>query len=250
MMWHVLLEFDVRMLRSRRECSTCAYLGRMAPMLNPQRAQKPSSRLLIKASFDRVAAATGLIVLSPILAIIALLVRWRMGAPVVFRQWRPGLNGRPFELYKFRTMVNAADLAGEPPPDAERLTPLGRILRASSLDELPQLWNVLRGDLSLVGPRPLLLRYLPRYSREQARRHEVRPGITGWAQVNGRNAISWDEKLALDVWYVNNWSLALDAKILAMTICRLARRTGISREGYATMPEFMGTIERPQEENR
>jgi lipopolysaccharide/colanic/teichoic acid biosynthesis glycosyltransferase len=183
-----------------------------------------------------------------VLAAVAVAIRVRMGSPVLFRQDRPGLQGRPFRLAKFRTMRAAAGPTGRPLPDGERLTALGRFLRASSLDELPQLWNVLAGDLSLVGPRPLLMQYLARYSPEQARRHEVRPGITGWAQVNGRNALSWEEKFALDVWYVDHWSLALDLRILALTALQVLRRSGISREGYATMPEFMGTApDRPKE---
>ena len=159
---------------------------------------------------------------------------------MLFRQDRPGLHGRPFEVLKFRTMLDAAGPDGRPLPDAERLTGLGRFLRRTSLDELPQLWNVLRGDISLVGPRPLLMQYLPRYSPEQARRHEVCPGITGWAQVNGRNALTWEEKFELDVWYVDHWSLALDLRILAMTAWRVLRGAGVAQAGHATMPEFMG----------
>ncbi len=184
---------------------------------------------------DRAGAALCLVLASPVIAAVAVAVRAAMGRPVFFVQERPGRLGRPFRLVKFRTMRNGAG------DDAERLTRLGRFLRSTSLDELPQLWNVLRGELSLVGPRPLLSHYLPRYSAEQARRHEVLPGITGWAQVNGRNAISWEEKLALDVWYVDHWSLSLDAKILLRTLARVLRRTGISRDGHATTPEFLGT---------
>jgi lipopolysaccharide/colanic/teichoic acid biosynthesis glycosyltransferase len=195
----------------------------------------------VKRTVDRVAALLGLVLLSPLLGAVALAIRARMGAPVLFTQERPGLHGRPFRVVKFRSMLNAVDASGRSLPDAERLTGLGRFLRATSLDELPQLWNVLAGDLSLVGPRPLLMQYLPRYSPEQARRHEVLPGITGWAQVNGRNAITWDQKFALDVWYVDNWSLRLDAQILLLTLARVLRRSGISREGHATMPEFMGS---------
>lgn len=197
----------------------------------------------VKRLLDRAAAAAGLVLLSPLLALVALAIRLDMGAPVLFRQERPGRHARPFRVVKFRTMRHALGRDGRPLPDAERLTALGRFLRASSLDELPQLWNVLRGDLALVGPRPLLMQYLPRYSPEQARRHEVTPGITGWAQVNGRNAISWEEKFALDVWYVDHWSLALDLKILALTALRVVNRSGISKEGHATMPEFMGSEE-------
>jgi lipopolysaccharide/colanic/teichoic acid biosynthesis glycosyltransferase len=160
---------------------------------------------------------------------------------VLFRQERPGLGGRPFLVAKFRTMSNASGADGTQLPDDVRLTLLGRFLRATSIDELPQLWNVLRGELSLVGPRPLLMQYLPRYTPEQARRHDVLPGMTGWAQVNGRNAITWDEKFDLDVWYVDHWTLALDLKILAMTVVRVLNRSGISREGHVTTPEFMGS---------
>jgi lipopolysaccharide/colanic/teichoic acid biosynthesis glycosyltransferase len=206
----------------------------------PQHGWQAALKLLL----DRGAAAAGLLLLAPVLAGVALAIRARMGSPVLFRQARPGLRGQPFEVVKFRTMRHAMGSDGKPLPDSERLTALGRILRASSLDELPQLWNVLRGDLSLVGPRPLLMQYLPRYSPEQARRHDVLPGITGWAQVNGRNAISWEEKFALDVWYVDHWSLALDLKILALTLLKVVNRSGISREGHATMPEFMGTEDR------
>jgi lipopolysaccharide/colanic/teichoic acid biosynthesis glycosyltransferase len=198
-------------------------------------------RLVAKRAFDVAAAALGLLLAAPLLGAIALAVRLRQGSPVLFRQRRPGLHGRPFELVKFRTMRDGDGPDGRPLPDAERLTSLGRFLRATSLDELPQLWNVLNGDVSLVGPRPLLMQYLPRYSPEQARRHDVLPGITGWAQVNGRNAISWEQKFALDVWYVDHWSLALDAKILLMTIARVLARSGVSQRGHATMPEFMGT---------
>lgn len=175
-----------------------------------------------------------LLLLSPLLLAVALLVRLRLGPGVLFRQTRPGLHGRPFTILKFRTMRHG------PGSDAERLTPLGRFLRASSLDELPELWNVLRGDMSLVGPRPLLMHYLPRYSPTQARRMEVRPGLTGWAQINGRNALSWPQKFALDVWYVDHQSLALDLRILARTALAVLSRQGISAPGEATMPEFMG----------
>jgi len=200
--------------------------------------------LLVKSGFDRCAGGVGLILAGPLMMGLALAVRLTMGAPVFFRQQRPGLRGRPFQVVKFRTMHNAAGPDGHPLPDAERLTALGRFLRASSLDELPQLWNVFAGELSLVGPRPLLMQYLPRYTAEQARRHEVMPGITGWAQVNGRNAISWEEKFALDVWYVDHWSLLLDLRILGLTLLRVVRRSGIASAGHATMPEFMGTEDR------
>lgn len=193
-----------------------------------------------KRLLDLALAVPALVVLSPVLAVTALLVRTRLGTPVLFRQERPGLHGRPFMLLKFRTMRDAVDARGEPLPDDQRLTPFGRRLRSTSLDELPTLWNVVRGDMSLVGPRPLLMEYLPRYSPEQARRHEARPGITGWAQVNGRNAISWDEKFRLDVWYVDHRSLALDLRILWMTVRKVFIREGISQPGHVTMEKFRG----------
>jgi lipopolysaccharide/colanic/teichoic acid biosynthesis glycosyltransferase len=190
---------------------------------------------MLKRSFDFLAAAAGLLVLAPLIACVALAVGVAMGRPVLFRQERPGKAGRPFTLYKFRTMRQGeAD-------DAERLTGLGRSLRRLSLDELPQLWNVLRGDMSFVGPRPLLMEYLPLYSPEQARRHEVRPGITGWAQVNGRYAQSWEERLRLDVWYLDHRSLALDLRILWLTIVKVFTSEGVSQPGHATMPRFTGS---------
>jgi len=195
---------------------------------------------VIMRAFDLLAAVIALSLLSVPLACIAILVRVRMGSPVLFRQVRPGLSGEPFELVKFRTMLDAVNRDGSPRPDAERLTPFGRWLRSTSLDELPALWNVLRGDMSLVGPRPLLMQYLPLYSARQARRHEVRPGITGWAQVNGRNALTWPQKFELDVWYVENRSFWLDLRILWMTLLVVLRRDGISAQGEATMPPFMG----------
>ena len=194
----------------------------------------------MKLLFDFVVAAFLLTLLALPLVVIAGLVRMQMGAPVLFRQVRPGRQGDLFEMIKFRTMRDAVDDRGQPLPDAQRLTGFGRFLRASSLDELPELWNVLKGDMSLVGPRPLLPEYLPLYSPHQARRHEVRPGITGWAQVNGRNALSWEEKFALDVWYVDNRSFLLDLKILWTTAARVIRRDGISAEGEATMARFTG----------
>lgn len=194
----------------------------------------------MKRLFDVLGAAIGLILLSPVLIVIAFLIWRQMGAPVLFRQTRPGLHGKPFEMVKFRTMRDAVDAKGNPLPDSERLTRLGRFLRASSLDELPELWNVLKGEMSLVGPRPLLVEYLPLYSPEQARRHEVRPGVTGWAQINGRNAISWDQKFALDVWYVDNRSLWLDLKIIWLTIRKVFKREGISAAGEATASPFRG----------
>ncbi len=184
-----------------------------------------------------------LIVLSPLLGSVALLVRWRLGAPILFRQQRPGLQGKPFILYKFRTMTDARDEEGNLLPDAERLTDLGRFLRSTSLDELPELWNVLRGEMSLVGPRPLLMRYLDRYTPEQMRRHEVKPGITGWAQINGRNALTWEKKFELDVWYVDHVNFWLDLKILFLTLLKVLRQEGISAPGYATMPAFKGIEE-------
>jgi lipopolysaccharide/colanic/teichoic acid biosynthesis glycosyltransferase len=206
--------------------------------------RQSGARFFVKKAVDRGAAAVGLAMTAPLLAVTAAAIRVTMGSPVVFRQPRPGHHGRIFELVKFRTMRDAVGPDGAPLPDAERLTPLGRFLRSTSLDELPQLVNVLRGELSLVGPRPLLVRYLDRYTPEQARRHEVMPGITGWCQVNGRNALDWDAKLALDIWYVDHWSLTLDAKILLRTIAHVLRRDGISRDGHATMPEFQGSTAR------
>lgn len=195
----------------------------------------------MKRLFDMLVSGLALVVLSPFLAALALLVRWRLGKPILFRQVRPGMDARPFEMLKFRSMTDVRGADGTLLPDAERLTRFGRFLRSTSLDELPELWNVLKGDMSLAGPRPLLMEYLPLYSPEQARRHEVRPGITGWAQVNGRNALSWDDKFALDVWYVDNRSFCLDLKIVALTVVRVLKRSGISAEGEATMPRFSGT---------
>lgn len=195
---------------------------------------------MLKRTLDILVASAALILLSPILACTAVLVAINLGRPVLFRQVRPGLNGKPFTLVKFRSMRDAKDSSGKPLPDAERLTGFGRMLRATSLDELPELWNVLKGEMSLVGPRPLITAYLDRYSPEQARRHEIRPGITGWAQVNGRNAVSWDERFAMDVWYVDNHSLWLDARIILLTFLAVIKRDGVSAEGHATMPEFMG----------
>lgn len=196
---------------------------------------------MIKRLFDIVLTLIGLLLLSPAAIVVALFVRARIGSPVLFRQQRPGLNGRPFQMIKFRTMSDARDDSGELLPDADRLPRFGRLLRATSLDELPELWNVLKGDMSLVGPRPLLMEYLPLYSEEQARRHEVRPGVTGWAQVNGRNALSWEEKFALDVWYIDNRSFWLDLKILWLTVMAVLRPRGISQPGQATMERFLGS---------
>lgn len=195
---------------------------------------------MLKRTMDVVGASGALIALSPLIAGSALAVSLSMGRPVIFRQKRPGLNGQPFEMIKFRTMSDARDEAGRLLPDEERLTKVGRFLRASSADELPELWNVLKGEMSLVGPRPLLMTYLDRYTPEQARRHEVKPGLTGWAQINGRNAISWDEKFAFDLWYVEHRSFFLDVRILWMTVMQVIRRKGINSNEAATMPEFMG----------
>ena len=194
----------------------------------------------VKRLLDIIIAAAALVLLSPVLLLLAWQIRRKLGTPILFRQVRPGRGGIPFVMYKFRTMRDAADENGRPLPDAERLTPFGRKLRAASLDELPELWNVLKGDMSLVGPRPLLMEYLPLYNAEQRRRHLVRPGITGWAQVNGRNAILWPEKFRLDVWYVENRSLLLDMKILFLTVKKVLDRSGINSEGEATAAKFTG----------
>ncbi len=198
---------------------------------------------MVKNLFDLFLALILLILLSPVIIILTLMIKIIMGTPVIFKQKRPGLAGRPFYLYKFRTMSEARDEDGELLGDDERLTGLGRFLRRFSLDELPQLFNVIRGELSFVGPRPLLMVYLDRYNKEQARRHEVKPGITGWAQVNGRNAVSWEERFKLDVWYVDNRSFVLDLKILTMTLVKVLKAEGISGEGTETMSEFMGSEE-------
>lgn len=194
----------------------------------------------MKRFFDIVVSLITLFLLSPLFIALFILVRLKLGSPAIFCQDRPGLNGRIFQMYKFRTMTNAVDSNGQVLSDAERLTPFGALLRSTSLDELPELWNVLKGDMSLVGPRPLLVEYLPLYSAQQARRHLVRPGITGWSQVNGRNAISWDKKFELDVWYVDNCSFALDCKILLLTLLKVVKREGISSEGAATTEKFTG----------
>ncbi len=194
-----------------------------------------------KRLFDLVLTGSLLILLSPVLLGLGIAVRRRLGSPVLFCQRRPGLHGQPFMLRKFRTMTDARDAQGQLLPDAERLTPFGAFLRSTSLDELPELLNVLAGDMSLVGPRPLLMQYLQRYSLEQSRRHEVRPGITGWAQVNGRNALTWEEKFDLDVWYVDHLSLLIDLRIMFATFVTTLRREGISHADQATMPEFMGS---------
>jgi sugar transferase EpsL len=191
-----------------------------------------------KRIFDLAFALFGLVTLSPLLACIALLVRAKLGRPVLFRQVRPGLGARPFTIFKFRTMTDKKDAAGNLLPDAERLPGFGKFLRAASLDELPELWNVVKGDMSLVGPRPLLMQYLNRYTSEQARRHEVKPGLTGWAQIHGRNDISWEEKFRMDVWYVDHYSFCLDLKMVLITIRKVLKREGISQKGVATAEEF------------
>ena len=191
-----------------------------------------------KRLFDIVASASGLIFLSPVFLILIYLIRKNLGEPVFFTQERPGKDGKPFKMIKFRSMRDAVDKDGNPLPDSERLTPFGKKLRATSLDELPELWNVLKGDMSLVGPRPLLMSYLPLYNEFQNRRHEMKPGVTGWAQVNGRNALSWDEKFAHDIWYIDHYSFWLDMKILFLTVKKVFIKEGISAEGEATMPYF------------
>lgn len=195
---------------------------------------------MIKRLFDITAATTALLILFPVYAITAYKVKKNLGSPVIFKQTRPGLNGKPFEMIKFRSMKDSIDADGNPLEDAERLTVFGKALRNSSLDELPELWNVIKGDMSLVGPRPLLMEYLPLYNDEQARRHHVRPGITGYAQINGRNAIGWNEKFALDTWYVDHQSLWLDIKILFKTVKKVIIKDGISADGEATMSKFTG----------
>jgi sugar transferase EpsL len=197
----------------------------------------------IKRVLDVAGSSIGLLVLGPFLLLVGIAIRITLGEPILFRQRRPGLGGQIFTLYKFRTMNDAKDSAGRLLPDNERLEPLGRLLRKTSLDETPELINVLKGDMSLIGPRPLLTEYLDLYTPEQARRHLVRPGITGWAQVNGRNALTWDEKFALDLWYVDNWTIDLDLKILWITLVKVLKREGISAEGHATMPPFRGNQE-------
>ena len=198
---------------------------------------------MLKRLLDIVIASSALVLLSPIYALVAYKVKKNLGSPVLFRQVRPGLHRKPFEMIKFRSMKDALDTAGNPLPDSERLTPFGKMLRATSLDEMPELWNVIKGDMSIVGPRPLLMEYLPLYNREQAKRHNVRPGITGYAQVNGRNAISWEKKFELDTWYVNNHSLWLDFKIMLKTVQKVLSKDDISAEGEATMSKFTGTSE-------
>lgn len=192
----------------------------------------------MKRLFDLLAAGLALVLFALPLLVLVSVIRYKLGSPVLFRQTRPGLGGQPFELIKFRTMTDARDAAGELLPDTERLTPFGRLLRATSLDELPELWNVLRGDMSLVGPRPLLMRYLPYYTEQEAKRHRVRPGLTGWAQLHGRNTLSWDERLALDVWYVENRSMLLDLRILLQTVLMVLRRDGVVIDPRAAMQDL------------
>ncbi len=198
---------------------------------------------MLKRVLDIAIASTALVLLSPVYALVAYKVKKNLGSPVLFRQVRPGLHGKPFEMIKFRTMKDAMDAQGNPLPDSERLTPFGKMLRATSLDEMPELWNVIKGDMSIVGPRPLLMEYLPLYNAEQAKRHNVRPGITGHAQVNGRNAISWEKKFELDTWYVEHQSLWLDFKIMLKTIQKVIAKDDISAEGEATMSKFTGSSE-------
>jgi sugar transferase EpsL len=203
--------------------------------------RKVSSLPISKRTLDLLLTIPGILILSPLFLFIIVLVGVNFGTPIIFRQKRPGYKGKPFWVYKFRTMTDARDTQDNLLPDGQRITALGQRLRSSSLDELPELFNVLRGEMSLVGPRPLLMQYLQRYSPEQARRHEMLPGITGWAQINGRNALTWEEKFNLDVWYVDHWSFWLDIKILLLTIVKVLRREGINQPGQATAEEFMGT---------
>jgi lipopolysaccharide/colanic/teichoic acid biosynthesis glycosyltransferase len=198
---------------------------------------------MTKRIFDICVSLFALFILCPVLLLTMLLIRIKLGSPIFFRQQRPGLHGRSFEMIKFRTMTDAKDMSGNLLPDSDRLTPYGRFLRSTSIDELPELWNVLKGDMSIVGPRPLLMEYLPLYSPEQKRRHDVRPGITGWAQINGRNAISWDEKFAFDIWYVDSQSFKLDIKIIGLTLRQVLFRTGINADGSTTMPRFNGNTD-------
>lgn len=198
---------------------------------------------MIKRFVDIIISLIAIFILIPLLTIVALFSMAKIGFPIFFRQQRPGFQGLPFSMFKLRTMTDARDVEGNPMPDSDRLTAYGRFLRSTSIDELPELWNVLKGDMSLVGPRPLLMEYLPLYSAEQQRRHDVRPGITGWAQVNGRNAISWEEKFILDIWYVDNRSLALDLKILWLTVQQVVVRHGVNAAGSSTMPRFTGSTD-------
>ncbi len=204
---------------------------------------------MVKRLIDIVVSSLSLVLLGPVLLILAMIIHMKFGSPVLFRQGRPGLGGKGFFIYKFRTMTDARDDDGKLLPDAERLPAFGRFLRSASLDELPELFNVLKGDMSIVGPRPLMMKYLDRYTPEQARRHEVRPGITGWAQVNGRNAVCWEDRFKLDVWYVDNWSLWLDLKILLKTVWMVVKREDITQQGRVTMDEFMGTAQAKEKTN-
>ncbi len=215
---------------------------RVRRKLKPQKEKRGPYRRYFKRPIDFVLSLTAIIILSPILLLIALLVRIKLGSPVIFKQQRPGMNEKIFTLYKFRTMTDDRDEKGELLPDEMRLTDFGKFLRASSLDELPELFNILKGDMSIVGPRPLLIEYLPLYNAHQRRRHEVRPGLTGWAQVNGRNAIGWEEKFNYDVEYVDNLSFFLDVKIIFLTIMKVLKREGINQEGRATMEPFRGAM--------
>lgn len=205
---------------------------------------------MIKRIFDVFASFLGLLLFAPVIAFIAVKIRKNLGSPILFRQTRPGLNGKPFEMVKFRTMKDAVDAQGNSLPDSERMTPFGNKLRNTSLDELPELWNVLKGDMSLVGPRPLLVEYLPLYSKDQARRHEVRPGVTGWAQINGRNAISWEEKFKLDVWYVDNRSFWLDIKILVLTVKKVFVKEGIAADDHVTIDPFTGSSDQDRNDDK
>jgi sugar transferase EpsL len=203
---------------------------------------------ILKRIIDITASLAGLLLLSPVLLVTAIIVRFKLGSPVLFKQERPGLNGQPFFMYKFRTMTDEKDAEGNLLPDEQRLPKFGQMLRSTSLDELPELICVLKGDMSLVGPRPLMMKYLPRYTPEQARRHEAKPGITGWAQVNGRNAVGWEDRFKLDVWYVDNWNVWLDIKILFKTVVAVFNRSGVTEEGNVTMTEFMGTEQKDHNE--
>lgn len=205
---------------------------------------------MLKRFFDIIVSTIALLMLFPIIAIVAFKVRSKLGSPIFYRQTRPGLNGKPFEMIKFRTMRDAYDKFGNPLPDSERMTQFGSFLRSTSLDELPELWNVLKGDMSLVGPRPLLMDYLPFYTENQYRRHEMKPGVTGWAQINGRNAISWDEKFLFDVWYVDNQSFYLDLKIILLTIYKVLKRDGISPDNEILMPRFDTEINEKRKKNQ
>lgn len=227
--------YELIFIKSNREIS------QFSKLVNSQKVSR-----LVKAVLDRLVAAIALLVFFPIILIVAIAIYIRMGSPIFFQQPRPGKNGHVFNFYKFRTMTSDRDADGNFLPDEQRLIPLGQFLRKTSLDELPQLLNVLKGDMSFVGPRPLLVRYLARYTPEQARRHDVMPGITGWAQVNGRNSISWDAKFKLDVSYVDNWTLWFDLKILFLTVLKVMKRDGINQEGYTTSPEFTGLLDNNQ----